>query len=228
MSAVEIQKVRDLISRFSNFPVPFGDKTNWEKFGKLFISCHILIDIISKSSEYQKKILDGILCGVCQVEIWNTMFSLLDSSGNAGLGRAIKALCDGNMEVYGYSEITFDNLEKQITDFVNNAAKDTNNPIHHNSFNIYNYKVNLVLIDSQTQSFSVSVTLSQTPSDSKFNDLIALGINVPNTTMTTTHNIEHDEELDAAVIQLLKDELRENDIEYDDSFEENDDDNDKL
>jgi hypothetical protein len=213
MSDTDTQKVRDLIARFSKFPAQFGDKTNWEKFGKLFISCHILIDLISKSNEYQKKILNSILSGKCEVEIWSTMFSLLDSSGNAGLGRVIKALCDGSMEVYGYPEITFNNLEKQIDIFIKEAGKDANNPIYHNSFNIYKYKIDINMIDTQSQTFSVSVILYQTPSDLMFNDLTSLDMN---TTQTKKDKNENEEELDATVIQMLKDELRDNNIEFDD------------
>jgi hypothetical protein len=174
MSAAEVKKVRDLIARF-NSPVPFGDKTNWEKFGKLYISCHILVDLISEFNEYQKKILHGIISGKCEVEIWNTVFSLLETSGNAaGIGRIIKALCDGSMEVYGYSEITFDNLEKQIENFVKEAGSNKDHPICQNKFDIYNYRVNLSMIDSQTQTFMVSVTLYQMPSDSQFADITKL------------------------------------------------------
>lgn len=158
-------------------PIPFGNKEEWEKFANLFIPCFVFIDMFDEPAKYQKMILESILTGKGSLNIWSLFISFNESDEKVNMNKAIKALIDGNMSIYGFPEKTFDNLEKSIDKYIKNESNKDNSIVATNGLKFYQYRVISSLIDEETQSYNVAVELYQEPlQDTIFDDLVEFGI----------------------------------------------------
>lgn len=158
-------------------PIPFGNKEEWERFANLFIPCFIFIDMFDEPAKYQKKILESILIGKGNLTIWTSFITLDENDERVKMNKAIKALVDGHMGIYGFPEKTFNSLEKTIEKYIENESKNGDSMVSTNGLKFYKYRVVTSLIDETTQSYNVSVELYQEPlKDVIYDDLVEFGI----------------------------------------------------
>lgn len=223
---------RELLTRCKK-EIPFGTKEKWEYFiEQYYVQCYIFADVIDDIKKYQLQIMDSILSGISEVDIWQKIITLDPNDKYKNKNYMLKAMVDGNMSVYGYPEIEFDNLETCIKKFMQNEKQKSSDESYFVKFGLvtYNYRVTIELIDESSHLYNVSVQwYENTLENDVFDDLLQFGIGISNGNGNENENkVKNvlssilDEQIDPdalkAEMELIKHQMHEDGIEL--NFEE--------
>jgi hypothetical protein len=218
--------MRELLTRFQ-LGIPFGTKEQWEAFiQNYYVPCYMFVDVLNDIGKYQKKIIESIISGNGQVNIWEKLITLDPVHNNKNHNYLIKSIVDGNMGVYGFPEIEFNKLESCINTFINSEKEKDDSSFKSYGLTNYRYRVTSELIDESTHTYNIVVKLFQYPLENPvFDDLLQFGlgiyehhhIDVPNT--QTTGNISSlvnqslDSDLLVEEMKIIQHQMNEDGIE---------------